>query len=477
MKLIHLLVYVKTLVLVAWICVADQSRGLRDDQKNESGISEITASAVLPEASSQGFDVTHDVVTKQKLSLDNQIDRKLNHKYGYCNRRCRRLHEHLGPAKVRELCLCPISHQPTPTPKPTPRPTKDCCRLCWKCKREQKKIAEQDKANAAAHAGTPASKPTTSCMSGYTRVGIQSINETLNNLTLFKTIRDLTVGDTIRGLDKDLNPADCSVQAIGTYGNGMVYGNYTNDHYILNPAANAVLPNGNSSVLSEVDKYSVLTTCPVGLDESGVGFTPFDSDFFGANTVSWSDYVRIHQAIVDIVKVVGSFVFSPQTYTSLEDVSEYTNAMYATLLTCTKDPTSCDAFEMASLELVEMSMTEESRMKVRAAFPHFGQLNMPGSIASSVTNGASVKYSWVPDWTGLNKGCVSAPLGSIETYTPKYDEQSACCSFHYNWDLATCMGTTTVFPPSGWYPVSSSSFNIMCSFYVALSRTPTYRSI
>jgi hypothetical protein len=249
------------------------------------------------------------------------------------------------------------------------------------------------------------------------------------------------------------------VHAIGPYGNGTVYGNYTDDHYILNPDANVVLPNGDSSVSLEVDKYSVLTSCPVGLDESGVGFTPFDSDFFGANTVSWSDYVRIHQAIVDIVKVVGSFVFSPQTYTSMGEVSEYTHAFYTTLLTCTKDSMSCDAFELASLELVEMSMTDESRMKVRAAFPNFGQLNMPGSIAASVTQGASVIYSWVPvpDWTGLNKGCVSAPLGSIETYTPKYNEQSACCSFHYWGDVASCMGTA-VLTPSGWYPVSSIQF-------------------
>jgi len=152
------------------------------------------------------------------------------------------------------------------------------------------------------------------------------------------------------------------------------------------------------------------------------------------------------------------------------------------------------------------------------------------SIAASVTNGARVIY-WVPDWThsepepepepmyygkggksgyggdygygygskggksmpdqtlslslslslphwpepehpepvGLNKGCVSAPLGSIETYTPKYDEQSACCSFHYNWDLATCMGAT-VLPPSGWYPVSSIQFQhyvlLLCLLYV-----------
>jgi hypothetical protein len=55
----------KTLALVAWICVADQSRGLGDDQ---TGISEVTALAVLPEASSQGSDVTH--IVKEQIVKD-----------------------------------------------------------------------------------------------------------------------------------------------------------------------------------------------------------------------------------------------------------------------------------------------------------------------------------------------------------------------------------------------------------------------
>jgi hypothetical protein len=131
-------------------------------------------------------------------------------------------------------------------------------------------------------------------MSGDARVRIQSINETLKNLTIYKNVRYLTVGDTIQGLDKNLNPADCLVQAIGHYRNNTVYGNYTDDHYILDPVANVVLPTGKSSVSSEVDVYAVLTSCPVGLDESGVGFTPFDLDFFGYKTLSWSNYIRIH---------------------------------------------------------------------------------------------------------------------------------------------------------------------------------------
>ena len=99
MKLLSLLFYVKILALVACLCVTDQSsRGLRDDQKTElSSISEVTTS-VLPEATSQGSDITHDV-TKQKLILANQVDHKLLHE----RRLCRRLHEHEGPDKVRKL--------------------------------------------------------------------------------------------------------------------------------------------------------------------------------------------------------------------------------------------------------------------------------------------------------------------------------------------------------------------------------------
>ena len=97
MKLISLLFYVKILALVACLCVAAQSsRGLRDDQKTElSSINKVTTS-VLPEATSQGSDVTH-VVTKQKFSFANQIDRKLGHEQSP------RLHEHEGPDKRTDI--------------------------------------------------------------------------------------------------------------------------------------------------------------------------------------------------------------------------------------------------------------------------------------------------------------------------------------------------------------------------------------
>jgi hypothetical protein len=81
MKLMTLVVSMKTLVLVACLCVTVQSRGLRDgDDQNEE--SDFT-----------------DVVNEQDLIVANQFDRKL------VNERCRQLHEHEGPDKVRELCI------------------------------------------------------------------------------------------------------------------------------------------------------------------------------------------------------------------------------------------------------------------------------------------------------------------------------------------------------------------------------------
>jgi hypothetical protein len=68
---------------------------------------------------------------------------------------------------------------------------------------------------------------------------------------------------------------------------------------------------------------------------------------------------------------------------------------------------------------------------------------------------ASVTYLWVPDWQVSNAGCVQSP-SNVETYTPKYNDQSTCCSTHYNWDYVTCMGGSgTANTLTGWYPVSA----------------------
>jgi hypothetical protein len=227
-------------------------------------------------------------------------------------------------------------------------------------------------------------------MSGNTRVGVLSSNESLNVEQKFKAVRELNMGDTIQGLNESMNPVACTVEAIGYFGNGPTYGNYTGDHFILNTAQQVVMPNGKTGNMEVVDKYAVLTSCPVGLDESGVGFTAVDADFLGHEALSWLDYIDIHRAIVGIVHEVGPFVFSPSTYTSMEQVKQYTNRLYKTMLKCARDSRTCNAFEKAAEDLVENALTEDAKTKIYTVFDNFGKPNMPGSIAAVVSKGQSL---------------------------------------------------------------------------------------
>lgn len=172
---------------------------------------------------------------------------------------------------------------------------------------------------------------------------------------------------------------------------GPTYGNYTDDHFILDAKAKTVHPNGKPAEMKMVDKYAVLTSCPVGVDESGVGFTAVDSDFLGDEALFWSDYVVIHEAIYNIVKEVGPFVFWPETYTSMEKVKQYTNKLYKTMLKCAKNSKQCAQFERAAEDLLENALTDDAKGKVKQGFSNFGKPNKPGSISATVSNGKSVR--------------------------------------------------------------------------------------
>jgi len=221
-------------------------------------------------------------------------------------------------------------------------------------------------------------------MAGGTRVGIHSNAQ-------FKNVRDLSIGDAIEGLDEEMDHVICSVEAVGDFGMGPVFGNYTRDHFILDASRGVVSPNGADGEEQFVDKYAVLTSCPVGLDESGVGFTALDADFLGDEAIGWSDYVLIHQAILNIVREVGPSVFSPSTYTSISKVRRYTKRFYKTMLVCVKDPEKCDAFERAAGDLLDNTVTKKAKANVHHCFLNLGNPWKPGSIAAAVSKGRSVR--------------------------------------------------------------------------------------
>ena len=171
------------------------------------------------------------------------------------------------------------------------------------------------------------------------------------------------------------------------------------DAEVEDPSLSYVHPNGDSGEVKIVDKYAVLTSCPVGVDESGIGFTALDSDFLGDDPLEWSDYVEIHKGIHRIVMQVGAFVFWPETYTSMKKVKQYTNKFYRTMLKCARKPNQCAAFEKAAEDLMENSLTDDAKAKIKQGLGNFGKPNDPGSISDAVTKGKNVGKN--PNFDGL----------------------------------------------------------------------------
>ena len=134
--------------------------------------------------------------------------------------------------------------------------------------------------------------PTPSCMSDKTSVlvatAIQARNGfrynagNLSNKVI--KVKDLTVGDRICGLDKNQSPATCVVETVGGIGRGLVYDNYTDEHYAFNTKNSSVQRHGTNGIQTVKSKYIVVTSCLLGVNKAGIGFTPFDSDVFGALT-------------------------------------------------------------------------------------------------------------------------------------------------------------------------------------------------
>ena len=128
-------------------------------------------------------------------------------------------------------------------------------------------------------------------------------------------IRDLAPGDRIRGRG-NLEETTCTVEAVGSFGSGPVYGNYTNDHFVLDRGSNNVKAHGQCGPWTHKEKFGLLTDCPLGLDESETGFAPIDGDFCGAarSELSWTDYLALLASILRVVRASGGYLFAGGSY-------------------------------------------------------------------------------------------------------------------------------------------------------------------
>lgn len=242
-----------------------------------------------------------------------------------------------------------------------------------------------------------------SCMSG--NIGLPKVmhvtsgQETLieeSSISVTK-LTDLHVGDFIQGFDEQLQPTTCKVEAIGQFGHGPLYGNYTDDHFIYNPTTNMVEEHGVDGVLeSDItteDKYEILTDCPLGVDEAGTKFTPIDSDFCGSHLtkLSWSDYILLHKGILRVVRETGTFWFRGSSYPDFELLQEHAPRICETMLQCMKDEEECHHLEKASVHFIENVLIHSARNEAYSAFHNIGRHRELGSVAAAVSGGKSVR--------------------------------------------------------------------------------------
>ena len=83
-------------------------------------------------------------------------------------------------------------------------------------------------------------------------------------------------------------------------------------------AAADVLPLSKVRTGPAVDKYTIPTSCPFGLE----AFNFVDSYLLADKPLVWSDYVAVHGALLGIVRKARSFVFHISAYTSPEEVRQ-----------------------------------------------------------------------------------------------------------------------------------------------------------
>lgn len=184
-------------------------------------------------------------------------------------------------------------------------------------------------------------------------------------------LKELKKGDFIQGYGKDMEyKKDCRVLTIGQFGRGELYGNYTSDHFIFNPSDQVIEQHGDSHDAVVDDKYEILTTCPLGVDEVGTRFTPIDSDFCGRSMkeMSWKEYLLLHRAILRVVRKTGGYWFNGATYLDMNKLHEYSSVLCKTMLDCMKDSEECGEFERASIFFIENTLTDRMRRRTYYLF-------------------------------------------------------------------------------------------------------------
>jgi len=159
---------------------------------------------------------------------------------------------------------------------------------------------------------------------------------------------------------------------------------------VLDPATGNVVQHGAVGKRTVEDKYEVMTSCPVALDEAGTGFTPMDGDFCGKSTseMSWSDYLLIHASMLRIVRATGGYWFSASAYSDFESVVKQGPKLCAAMLACAGGRFECNELERISTLFVDNYLSKDAREATLKSMPRSkGGVGAPGSVSFVVSQG------------------------------------------------------------------------------------------
>lgn len=259
----------------------------------------------------------------------------------------------------------------------------------------------------------PPPPPSPSCMSGNTGISTYKVpfsdledsettavvqdlvSEDTKDMFSIKTLKSLRVGDMIEGLDSEKKKTLCTIEAVGKFGHGTLYGNYTEDHFILDPKSGDVIMHGASGKVTIEDKYDMITSCPLGMDESGTAFTPIDGDFCGIyqKYLSWPTYLALHAAILRVVRVSGPYWFQGESYKDDQAMKKFTPLICKSILNCVENPQgNCQELEDVSELFVEEFLSSEAKQRTRKAFPNMGKPGQVGSVSFTVSGNETSFY-------------------------------------------------------------------------------------
>merc|ERR1711915_811128 len=136
--------------------------------------------------------------------------------------------------------------------------------------------------------------------------------------------------------------------------------------------------------------YDVITDCPLGVDESGVGFTGISKDFCKAelSELSWREYLNLHTGLLRLILATGIHDYS--AFQSLDKAKQNLGGVCKSMIRCIRaggkpnEKKKCASLERKSKKFYDEVLTKEAKESIGSKISALG--NFPDVGAGAFTN-------------------------------------------------------------------------------------------